>query len=269
MDVLQQQTAALLALMSRANRPDPLGSVLGGTGGDDDEHDDFKLPGAKGPAAMEYLRREFEEKPSKFTEAVASRLRQMASIVPGAAASPVASARAFVQHEVPFGSFKTLGYMAWGIACAWDAFNQGLSERAMGVLSLLLVGCEQTALDEGRWPVGWLMTLLPEPPWGSMGKRPMEGSLRPFSKIADPRWVAAAVSYVRDVDRLQAAKRSFATPARGSEDGWHGPSQSSPAAASAPQWQQQQGAGAPKAKSKTKGAGKGGGAGGGGAGGEA
>ena len=66
---------------------------------------------------------------------------------------------------------------------------------------------EQAALDESSWGLAWLLSLLPEPPWPSMSRRPDPQALRPYAKLADTRWVAAGLAFMRDVDRIRAARR--------------------------------------------------------------
>ena len=153
----------------------------------DDDAEELKLPGAKGAAAMELLADLLRRQPAHISTGVERSLVRMASHHPGAAADPQPSARAFVMHEIPFGSFKTLGYLGWGIATAWDHLRAQRAADALAVLSLLLVAVEQVALDEGRWHSGCLLTHLPEPPWATMARRPEAGALRPFSRLADAR----------------------------------------------------------------------------------
>ena len=173
----------------------------------DDDTDELRLPGAKGAAAMELLADLLRRQPGVFTASVERAMLRAASHHPGAAAEPIASARAYLMHEVPFGSFRTLGFLGWGIATAWDHLRDGRIPEARAVLSLLLVAIEQVALDEGKWSLAWLLTHLPEPPWATMSRRPEAGALRPFARLADARWIAAAMGYMRDIERLQTARK--------------------------------------------------------------
>ena len=209
----REQTQAILALAGRRRKAEGVTGLL--TEGPDEEEDDLKIAGARGAAAMTYLADQLESKPDSFTAAVVKNMLKTAANQPGASQSPRASARAFVMHEIPFGTYKTLGYLAWGIAGAWDHLQAGNPQAAQALLSLLLVAVEQVALDDGRWQLGWLLTHQPEPPWASMARRPSEGAIRPFAKLADARWVAAAMAYIKDVDRLQQARRP--APARRGE----------------------------------------------------
>lgn len=187
--------------------------------GDEDEEEDreLKLPGAKGAAAMDGLTRLKARRPTHFTRVVEASLLRLAAQHPGASTSPRASARAYVAFSVPFGTARTLGYLTWGLATAWDELQAGSTEAALSTLSLLLVGAEQAALDESSWGLAWLLTLLPEPPWTSMARRPDLQALRPYSKLASTQWVSAALSFTRDVERIKAARREIraAEPGRG------------------------------------------------------
>lgn len=181
------------------------------------------------------------------------------SLVPGASENPAPSARAYFASEVPFGSFKTFSYAAWGFASVWDHLAAGRTSNTLGLLSLLLAAVEQAAMDEGRWQVAWLPTTLPEPPLQAMSRRPAEHSLRPFAKLADPQWIAAAVSYMRDVDKLQSVRRGLSG----------GKGAKGPDSENNPERQRQRDYARDKDKGKGTGSGKGHGAGRGAAGAEA
>ena len=118
----------------------------------------------------------------------------------------------YVWHEIPFGSAKTMLYMGTGIAIAADQMRAGEWHAAEDTLLLLLAGMEQAALDGGNWDLGWLLTHLPEPPWGSVSTMPARTSLRPFAKLADPAWVAAAVAYTKDAALIAEATKPKVTP---------------------------------------------------------
>lgn len=206
LEAMQAQTAALTTLLrDRSKKKDYLAVLAGDDDGDDE--DELKLPGAKGAASLEMLAQHFLANPAAYSTAVEGRLRLAASQMPGCAANPHPSARGYVQHEMAFGTFKTLGYLAWGIATAWDHLQAGSSSEAYAVLSMLLVAIEQVTLDDGRWTVGWVLTLLPEPPWGTMARK--ADTARPFGRLADPRWTAVAMAYLKDLDRLSTVRKGL------------------------------------------------------------
>ena len=156
---------------------------------------------------MDVMQRLKSQKPAHFSGVVSRALARLAAQHPGASADPVPSARAYVAYSIPFGGARTLGYLAWGLAHAWDELHAGRRDDALATLSLLLVSVEQAALDESSWGLAWFLTLLPEPPWPTMSRRPDANALRPYSKLADTRWVAAGLAFMRDVDRIKAARK--------------------------------------------------------------
>eukprot|EP00972_Heterocapsa_arctica_P056550 8347311-Heterocapsa_arctica.AAC.1 len=57
-------------------------------------------------------------------------------------------------------------------------------------MALLMVAIEQVILDRGSWQVAWMMSLMEEPPWGQLNRRPDQtrSGLRPFPRLADQTW---------------------------------------------------------------------------------
>ena len=71
-----------------------------------------------------------------------------------------------------------------------------------------MVFVEQAALDNGRTSLAWLMTGLPEPNYGLVSSTPARSSVKPFSRLASPTWVAANIGYLKDLDFLENPIRS-------------------------------------------------------------
>ena len=55
-------------------------------------------------------------------------------------------------------------------------------------------------MDQGRWPLAWLLSHQPEPVWSDLSRQPPQDSLSPFTPLAHPTWVAAAVGLMRDME---------------------------------------------------------------------
>ena len=85
-------------------------------------------------------------------------------------------------------------------------------DRALAGVGLAMVALEQVTLDD-RWDLAYLLTHQTEPSAQMMGRQPERSSLRPFSRLAEPRWIAAAVGYLRDIDLMAERRR------KRSEDG--------------------------------------------------
>ena len=83
----------------------------------------------------------------------------------------------------------------------------GRHEQAEALLLLLLVALEQSCLDQGRWSMAWLMTHMPEPPWQLMAQTPSSDPLRPFGRLAEPAWTAAAMAFTKDAAALAEIRR--------------------------------------------------------------
>ena len=68
---------------------------------------------------------------------------------------------------------------------------------------------EQWAVDNGRSQNAWLMGGLPEQDTSLLQAR--RSDIRPYSRLAEPTWVAAQVAYLRDVEFLENRLKNRAT----------------------------------------------------------
>lgn len=62
---------------------------------------------------------------------------------------------------------------------------------------------EQAALDAGRMTMAWLLVGLPEPNWAIIEKNQVRRTIRPFSKLARPAWMAANLAFLKDLDYME------------------------------------------------------------------
>ena len=74
-----------------------------------------------------------------------------------------------------------------------------------------MTALEQVTLDDRD--LAFLLTHQADPSARMMGRQPERSALRPFSRLAEPRWIAAAVGYLRDIDLMSERRR------KRSEDG--------------------------------------------------
>ena len=197
---LAAQSLATNALLARGGGGalDPMSSLLSGS-------DDFsgpRLPGAKGAAALEMYRRQLENDPAAYSAVVRRNARRAMAVSDTDTDPRCNSMREFFSRHVPFGKQKAVAYLGFGIATAVDLMKEGRAERAEATLLLLLVSLEQSCLDQGRWGLAWLLTHLPEPPWGSIQSVPPSDPLRPFGRLAEPGWTAAAMAFTKDAAAL-------------------------------------------------------------------
>ena len=184
-----------------------------------------KLPGARGAAARQAFRTEVRQRPLDVARTVWTNMATVLGVDPTAgspAGSRGASMRAYFTQETPFSNYKTLTYVSFAVATALDWLASGAQDSVDHVkclLSLLCVALDQVAIDGGAWLLGSLFLNLPEPPWALLGNRAPDVNT-PFSKLADPRWTAALMGYLKDVDVLRTTRKGFQRPkAPGPTDG--------------------------------------------------
>ncbi|CAE7480612.1 unnamed protein product, partial [Symbiodinium microadriaticum] len=86
---------------------------------------------------------------------------------------------------------------------AFDLLGSNQTEGAKDVLALAIVMIDQLVSDSGRADLGWILTLQEDPP-STVFSSPQHssGSVRVCSHLADPKWVAVALSYVKEMGTL-------------------------------------------------------------------
>ncbi len=155
---------------------------------------------------MELLRRSIAQNPRKATERIRHN-RTLALSGMSALEAQGQSKRTYVIKEMALGHNRTGTYLAFGLAEALDLMEAGEWYRAELTIALLLAALEQAAMEDWHWQTAWLLTHLPEPPFHLVNRAPDRASVRPFSKLADPAWVACAMQLTSDAARLQEARK--------------------------------------------------------------
>ena len=112
-----------------------------------DDPPSLRATGARGAAAHELMRRYFERNRHAYTEAVTANMTRAQQGRYDPDDVRLVSARNHFANEVPNGGARTLGYLGFGIAMAWDHLNTSQHLEAMDVLSRFLVGVEQAAIE--------------------------------------------------------------------------------------------------------------------------
>ena len=119
-----------------------------------------------------------------------------------------------------FGGFRdqrTWGLVMWQLAQIFDLLASDQIEGAKDVLALLMVMVDQTVLDSGHPELGWILSLQEDPPGPlfSAAQIPAGSAVRPCSHLADPKWLAVALSYVKEMETLT-TKRAELTKGKAS-----------------------------------------------------
>ena len=74
-------------------------------------------------------------------------------------------------------------------------------EELHTLIALSAIFIEQSALDNGKLNVGWLMTGLQPPPFAMLSQT--RHTEEPWASLADPSWVGAQLSYLKDLDYFE------------------------------------------------------------------
>ena len=192
--LLAQQTKILTQLAKKSR--DPLHGLLSGSAAEDDS----KLPGVKGMAARQLMIEQFAAHPDRVVLQVRARLaaarrKSISELEP----------RDMYYHfaeTVPLGTYKTLTYFSFLLAEMWEAAERGQAAEMISLLALGLVFAEQVANEQGHTRLGWLLTGRQDPPFAQVEQRRAPRPEVPHGMLADPRWIAANLAYLRDADLI-------------------------------------------------------------------
>lgn len=116
--------------------------------------------------------------------------------------------RDYLEKRVPLGTFKLLTQVGYLMAHAYEVGARTGNLELQGFGSKGMIFVEQTALDEGRTSLSWLLTALPEPNFSQVQLTRAKTSVRPFSRLSSASWIAANVGYLRDLDFLETKIRA-------------------------------------------------------------
>ena len=101
---------------------------------------------------------------------------------------------------------RGLTYFAFATAQLWEAAERDDLASLKAQVALLAVYLEQVAVDGGRHQLGWLLTGMPNPPF-QLVQSHAQRQEDPVGFLGDPRWVAANLAYLKDVDYLEGRTR--------------------------------------------------------------
>lgn len=197
---LQMKQTNLLMNRLAPKQHDVLASALGGGGSESGSSS-----GVRGCAARELFVRQLEDSSAVARAVLANAQREL-----GLPTSSIYGGlmRDYVEKKVPLGDMKLLTFVAMLFANQWEAAFDARDELMMGHVSRGLLFVEQCAMDAGKTQFAWLLTGLPEPNWSITTVNRRRQSLQPFSRLAQPSWVATNVAFLRDLDFIETKLRS-------------------------------------------------------------
>eukprot|EP00438_Fugacium_kawagutii_P033349 Skav204235 [mRNA] locus=scaffold1550:277390:299473:- [translate_table: standard] len=182
--------------------PDAISAALSGGGG---EGSGSNSGGIKGCLAREAFLRLMDD-PYRVATVVETNALQELGLQAGQ--SYPGMLRDYLEKRVPLGSYRMLTQVGYMAAAGWEAGFRSGSRDLMAFSSKLMVFVEQTAVDQGKTSLSWLMTGLPDPNYSVCQQNSQRSGLRPFAALAAPSWVAANVSYLKDLDFLEGKIRN-------------------------------------------------------------
>ena len=172
----------------------------------------IKLPGARGAAALELYRADLESRPQAWSQKIRSNAVKAVGITPALKGEDIGM-QGFLLRFMPWGKAgKGVTYLGFLIAQALDLFEAGQWHMGEALLYLGLTALEQSLHDAGRWGFAWLLTHQPEPPWHLLQSGPQPDGMRPFGRLAEAGWTAAAMAFARDAASLAELRKKGATP---------------------------------------------------------
>ena len=101
----------------------------------------------------------------------------------------------------------------WLLGHVADQMLLGDVKGAQEMLALAMVAIEQSAMDNGKWEIAWVLALQEDPPQQLFAHRPIATNprLRAFSPLCPADWGAIALAYVKELDLLS-SRRQEALP---------------------------------------------------------
>lgn len=216
---LLAQNQAFLALLSRgpkrAGDADPLDFLFKGPVDVDDEE---KVTGARGCAARHVVNEAHRRRPARVVEKIRSLLAESLGV--DADELKPADLKNYFEKKVPLGNFRMLTYTAFGLAAVWEKLERKELDAAQSLVGLLAVFCEQVALEGGtHYQLGWLLTGLEPPPFSAVAQNKPVGDGLAHARLADPKWVAANLAYLRDMDLVaERTRRTHKGHGKGDKD---------------------------------------------------
>ena len=205
---LLAQSRALTSLVSQmAGSGDPLNDLATGSS---------SSISVKGSAARMKLQRELHNRSGSFflkvQEAALRRMEPTANLA--MLEDDVRNKPILTRYLERYGGFRdqrTWGLIQWQLAQVFDLLGSDQVEGAKDVLAMALVMIDQTVIDGGRPDLGWILSLQEDPP-AQLFSAPQHttGSIRPCSHLTDPKWLAVALSYVKEMETLSSKRSEMA-----------------------------------------------------------
>lgn len=203
-----KQTSDLVKALAPKVASDPLQAVLGGNDSGS-AGSSGGSGGVKGYAARELFLKQIEDD-NLVVSSMRKHVRQELGISIEKEEGSIM--RTCLEQRIPIGDHRTMGQVGFMMAWGWEAASTTGNLQMQAFCGRMLSYVEQACLDSGRTGLAWLLTGLPEPNYQGMAVIKKRASLTPFTKLPPPTWVAANISYLKDIDTFESKLRTLGIP---------------------------------------------------------
>ena len=181
----------LLTQLAQSKEKDPISSALSGA------KEDTGL-GGRGSAARDAFTRLLTD-----DQTVANAIRRLGAESLGLDVEhpPSNLMRQFAEKKLPSADLKLVTLVARMAAHAWQVGRETQNVALEAWMSRLLLFLEQTAVEQGRTQLSWLLTGLPEPNYSALARR--RSGVRPFAQLCPSTWITANVAYLKEMEWVQ------------------------------------------------------------------
>ena len=202
--VLQMKHLRLLSKQQAERKVDPLHAALGGS-----------ETSSGGSGIKGCLARDAYVRLAADVAKVGGVVLQNAAVELGLDPHQVGSGmmREYLEKRCPLGDHRLLTQVGYLFAAAWEHGFKTNNPDLLGHASRGMLFVDQAATDFGRTNLAWLLTSLPEPQYSITQRNRTRNSISPFTRLAHASWVAANVSYMKDLDYLEGRIKSTNTSA--------------------------------------------------------
>lgn len=201
---MRQTNQLVKALAPRAPQ-DPIASVLSDQDNASGNYGSGSVS-VKGHAARELFLSQLSD-----DRGLAEHIRKNARMELGIATGqePPSMLRTYMEQRGPLGTCKLLTQFGYMLAWGWEMGETSQNQQLVAFCGRMMQFIEQSALNSGRTGLAWLMTGLPEPNFQQLALNRRRATLTPFAKLAPASWVAANLSYLKDVDVFETRLRQL------------------------------------------------------------
>lgn len=200
-----KQTQAIMKTLAPKAAQDPFTSLLSGQDSGSGSSGAGSL-NVKGYAARELYLRHLEAD-AKVVEVIRKNARQELGISPEREEPSLL--RTYLEQRIAVSDHKTMGQVGYMMAWGWEQAATTGNEQMLAFCGRMMTYVEQACLDNGKTQLAWLLTGLVEPNYQQLAVNRRKSSLSPFAKLPAATWVAANVSYLKDIDTFETRLRQI------------------------------------------------------------